>query len=136
MPKGSCACGQVQHEYTGEPAAVVVCHCRPCRKFAGMNGSTNAMVKADQYTKPSGSLMQWKRAGDSGKQVAYNNCATCGTIMYIEAEAMPGIYIFKTGTLDDAETLNNLRPGMEIYTKDRPTCFEGLSGVPQKESAP
>ncbi|KAI6837446.1 hypothetical protein KC327_g5005 [Hortaea werneckii] len=136
MPKGSCACGQAQHEYSGEPAAVVVCHCRPCRKFAGMNGSTNAMVKADQYTKPSSSLMQWKRGGDSGKQVAYNNCANCGTIMYVEAEAMPGIYIFKTGTLDDAETLNKLRPGMEIYTKDRPTCFEGLAGVPQKEAAP
>ncbi|KAI7057314.1 hypothetical protein KC352_g44209, partial [Hortaea werneckii] len=57
-------------------------------------------------------------------------------IMYVEAEAMPGIYIFKTGTLDDAETLNKLRPGMEIYTKDRPTCFEGLAGVPQKEAAP
>lgn len=27
MPKGSCACGQAQHEYTGEPAAVV------CRAF-------------------------------------------------------------------------------------------------------
>lgn len=62
--------------------------------------------------------------------------ANCGTIMYVEAEAMPGIYIFKTGTLDDAETLNKLRPGMEIYTKDRPTCFEGLAGVPQKEAAP
>lgn len=60
--------------------------------------------------------------------------ANCSTIMTVEAGAMPEMLIFKTGTLDD-DSINQLKPGVEIYTKERPTCFEALAGVAQKEGA-
>ncbi|KAK5116584.1 hypothetical protein LTR85_009209 [Meristemomyces frigidus] len=134
MPKGSCVCGEYTHEYTGEPIGVAVCHCIPCRKTAGSNGSTNNLIKADQYKKTSGSVRNWTRKGDSGKDVTYNNCATCGTIMSVNAAAMPDVVILKNGTLDgDAE--DACKPGMEIYTKNRPTCFDAIPGAAQKETS-
>ncbi|KAI0541992.1 Mss4-like protein [Xylaria digitata] len=49
MPKGSCMCGAVKIELTGEPLGTILCHCAPCRKYAGANGSTNLVVEAEHY---------------------------------------------------------------------------------------
>jgi hypothetical protein len=48
MVKGSCVCGDWTYEYEGEPVAVAVCHCRPCRKTAGSNGSVNSIMTDGQ----------------------------------------------------------------------------------------
>jgi hypothetical protein len=48
MVKGSCVCGDWTFEYEGEPAAVAVCHCIPCRKTAGTNGSVNSIIPSDK----------------------------------------------------------------------------------------
>jgi hypothetical protein len=48
MVKGSCVCGDWTYQYEGEPVAVAVCHCRPCRKTAGTNGSVNSIIPDGQ----------------------------------------------------------------------------------------
>lgn len=55
--------------------------------------------------------------------------------MTVSLEAMPEILVFKTGTLDDADALNSCKPGVEIYTKDRPSSFEPIPGTAQKEAS-
>ena len=53
--------------------------------------------------------------------------------MSVDVEAMPGMVLIKNGTLD--EGLKSLEPGMEIYTKNRPSFCPILPGTVQKESA-
>ncbi len=36
MIKGSCLCGKVTFEISGEPSSLSYCHCSRCRKAAGV----------------------------------------------------------------------------------------------------
>jgi hypothetical protein len=69
------------------------------------------------------------------KDVTYHSCATCGTTMWVDAAAMDGLKIVKTGTIDDQNVLDNAKPVQEIYCKDRAACFAELPGVDHKDAA-
>lgn len=53
--------------------------------------------------------------------------------MTVNAEAMAGMVIFKTGTLDDEDAVESSKPSREIYNKNRPSWCEGFSCAEQKE---
>lgn len=86
-----------------------------------------------QYKKLSGTDLKYTRRGVSGKDVTYHDCSTCGTIMWVEAEAFAGVHIVKAGTVDDKDALDKMKVQQEIFCKDRPDCFTALSGVDQKD---
>ncbi|KAI0469075.1 Mss4-like protein [Xylaria cf. heliscus] len=133
MPKGSCMCGAVQIELTGEPLEVILCHCVPCRKVAGANGSCNLVVDPKHFHQI-GELRKWTRKGVSGLDVVYNSCVTCPTIVFVKAEAMGGNLVVKTGLLDSVADIERLPPKVELFVKDRidPWC-ERSSDVILKE---
>ncbi|KAK4631809.1 hypothetical protein CLAFUW4_02930 [Fulvia fulva] len=136
MPaKGSCVCGEWTYEYTGDPAAVAVCHCIPCRKTAGTNGSFNFMIPQDNFKKLSGTDFKYNRLADSGNTVHYRNCGKCGTIIVADTDSMPGIYILKAGTVDDEAEVAKHKPGLEIYRKNAPEWCTPWSCAAQKEVA-
>ncbi|KAL1585761.1 hypothetical protein WHR41_05006 [Cladosporium halotolerans] len=136
MVKGSCVCGEWTYQYEGDAVvATFFCHCVPCRKLAGINGSTNAVVSENQYKQLSGTDRTFVRKGDSGKDVTNHNCAKCGTIMWAKVESLAGVKIVKTGTIDDEEALNQAIPVQEIYCKDRPASTPAISGIEQKHAA-
>jgi hypothetical protein len=170
MVKGSCVCGDWTYEYEGEPAAVAVCHCVPCRKTAGTTGSVNSIIPNDkvvvvkdgseglQLTSPqfkqlSGTDRTFTRKGDStqvswylptkallflliaGQDVTYHNCATCGTIMWVEIAAMQGLTVVKTGTIDEEDALNQAKPVTEMYCTRRPASVPEIAGIEHKDTA-
>jgi hypothetical protein len=55
--------------------------------------------------------------------------------MWVEAAAMDGLKIVKTGTIDDQDALDKSTPVQEIYCKDRPASIAALSGVEHKDAA-
>ncbi|TIA77650.1 hypothetical protein D6C76_04593 [Aureobasidium pullulans] len=136
MVNGSCLCGDVKFEYQGEPAMKAACHCLPCRKTSGTTNSYNLMIPSDKYKVLSGSLKSFTRKGDSGKNVTYNSCQNCPTVLYVQAEALEGLNIVKAGTVDDEDVFNNLgKPKAEIYTKNRPSWCDAIPGAEQKETS-
>ena len=55
-------------------------------------------------------------------------------MLYVQAEAIDGINIVKMGTIDDETVYENLgKPGMEIYTRNRPNWCDAIPGAQQKE---
>ncbi|KAI8623252.1 Mss4-like protein [Xylariaceae sp. FL1651] len=118
MLTGSCMCGAVKFELTGEPTGTILCHCAPCRKCAGANGSTNLVVEPEQF-RYTGKLRAWDRKGISGQDVFYQFCATCPTIVVVRPVSMDGKLIVKTGLLDSAADMEKLRPKTELFVKDR-----------------
>jgi hypothetical protein len=44
---GSCICGAVTYEISGEPRAFYHCHCRRCRKASGTGHASNIILKPD-----------------------------------------------------------------------------------------
>ncbi|CAD0099597.1 unnamed protein product, partial [Aureobasidium mustum] len=145
----SCACGEVKFEYEGEPAAkaqhqssveqsrgvgAIQSHQADCAFHSGTTNSYNLMIPSDKYKILSGSLRTWSRKGDSGKNITYHYCQNCPTILYVTGEAITGVNIVKMGTLDDEDVFDNLgKPGLEIYTKNRPKWCDAIPGAQQKE---
>ncbi|HSM31638.1 MAG TPA: GFA family protein [Woeseiaceae bacterium] len=46
---GGCSCGEVRYEFDGPAAAMVHCHCEPCRKSRSAPFSTQAFVPRDRF---------------------------------------------------------------------------------------
>ncbi|GAW14233.1 hypothetical protein ANO14919_036320 [Xylariales sp. No.14919] len=135
MPKGSCMCGAVRFELTGEPLGTFICHCAPCRKYAGANGSANLIVEPEHY-RQTGEIRNWARKGISGQDVVYDFCATCPTVIVVRAESMGGRLVLKTGLLDSVADIQRLSPKVELFVKDRIDSWcERSSDVILKEIA-
>ncbi|KAI1304000.1 Mss4-like protein [Xylaria venustula] len=123
MIRGSCMCGGVTFELTGEPIGTTLCHCTECRKCAGANGSTNLLVEAEHFHKM-GETRSWTRKGISGQDVVYNFCTTCPTIVAVRLESKGGRMSVKAGLLESVRDIKRLSPQREIFVKDRigPWC--------------
>ncbi|PNS19246.1 hypothetical protein CAC42_2423 [Sphaceloma murrayae] len=137
MVQGSCVCGDFAYELTGEPLAVLACHCHPCRKTSGTGASHNLLYPDPQFKLVRGIPKKYVRQGDSGKNVTYHNCPICSTLLYVEAEGLAGVKIIKLGAIDDQEWVNKLdTPKQEIYCKNMYTWEKGWEGAEKKEGAP
>jgi hypothetical protein len=64
--------------------------------------------------------------------VSLQSCPNCGSPIFSEAAALPGIRIIKTGTLDDT---SSLKPTMEIFC-DEAQIWVGLDGGMQRFPEP
>jgi hypothetical protein len=73
---GSCFCGAVEIEVSGEPAAMGYCHCDSCRKWSAgpVNGFTLWPIKAVQVTKGAGNVASYNKTPRSTRSF----CKACG----------------------------------------------------------
>lgn len=108
---GGCLCGKVRYSAEAEPAFVGVCHCKNCQKGIGSAFATVvALPKAALSVE--GNLKTFNDRGDSGKPLYRRFCPECGASVMDEAEAMPGVVMILSGTLDDTSWV---KPTMEIF---------------------
>ncbi|KAK5175505.1 uncharacterized protein LTR77_000644 [Saxophila tyrrhenica] len=105
------------------------------RSSASQRSQNSSYANASQYKLLGGQTESWTRGGDSGKEVTNFYCSGCKNLMRVEAGFMPEMYIVKPGTLDDIGVLGDVPVVQEIYTRNRPNCFEALGDVPQKKGA-
>src|SRR5688572_6797145 len=54
MHKGSCLCGRVRYEVTGDIGDFGYCHCTSCRKASGTAHAANAPVQRSDFLLESG----------------------------------------------------------------------------------
>ena len=109
--EGGCLCGKVRYAADAEPAFVGVCHCKNCQKGIGSAFATVvALPKAALSVE--GNLKTFNDRGDSGKTLYRRFCPECGASVMDEAEAMPGVVMILSGTLDDTSWV---KPTMEIF---------------------
>ncbi|CAK45870.1 uncharacterized protein An11g01330 [Aspergillus niger] len=121
MTTGSCFCGNIQVEFSGEPMIVAICHCHDCRKITGTLYSYNFVFKSDSF-KISGRPKELPKTCDSGGRIMNHFCGDCGTPLYghkVNADGSAGeLKIVRAGIFDD-ETVNKYKPGHEVYTGRR-----------------
>jgi hypothetical protein len=113
--EGGCLVWQVRYSADAEPSFVGVCHCKNCQKGIG-----SAFATVVALPKPAldvqGELKTFNDRGDSGKSLYRRFCPECGSSIMDEAEAMPGVVMILTGTLDDTSWV---KPQMEIFCAAR-----------------
>ncbi|KAM4054380.1 glutathione-dependent formaldehyde-activating enzyme [Hirsutella rhossiliensis] len=132
--KGSCACGDIEFQFPGEPAATALCHCTDCQKWTGGAFTSNAVVPRASFRVTKGTPKAWDAVGGSGKLNRHFFCGRCGSGLYTELEVMPEQTCVKAGALDGGAAGLGGRVDVEFYTKDRVAylgpCGEGARQEP------
>jgi hypothetical protein len=86
-----------------------------CQKQSGSAFSVNiGVAKADLTV--TGDLQLYADHGESGRAVPRWFCPSCGSPIFTEIEADPGVAILKAGTLDDA---SGVQPQRHIFCASR-----------------
>ncbi|MDH4566301.1 GFA family protein [Pseudomonas sp. BN414] len=106
--QGSCLCGDIKYSTHLAPLTTAVCHCSDCQKQSGSAFSVNVLVPIADFLVEGESLGCYAKAGGSGLPVKRYFCTCCGSALYSEIAAMPGVLAVKAGTLADALTTPNL----------------------------
>ncbi len=110
-----CNCGQLRVTCAGEPARISVCHCLDCKRRTGSAFSYNATYAGERVT-PAGRFHSFARQADSGRTNTYRFCPRCGTTVFYEVEARPGMISVPAGAFADPDFP---APTVEVYEERR-----------------
>ena len=102
---GRCACGAARYRAVGEPFRVSVCHCKECQRRTGSAFGIGCYFPRERVELASGRTTTFERRSDAGRWVRFGFCATCGTTLLWQAEAVPHLVGIAAGTLDDTAWL-------------------------------
>jgi hypothetical protein len=97
--KGSCICGAVTYEITGEPRAFYHCHCGRCRKSSGTGHASNVILKPETASWTSGEELLKSFAVPEAQRFRTQFCGTCGSPMPRIAQDL-SIAVIPAGSLD------------------------------------
>ncbi|MBC45815.1 MAG: aldehyde-activating protein [Thalassospira sp.] len=117
MIKGSCLCGKVTFEISGEPSSLSYCHCSRCRKVAGVFSAV-VIGKADDLQLLTGEEVIGRYRGPDAK---FDRCfcKECGTSLGDLASG--DIYVVAASALDDDP---KIRPSVHIHTASKPDWYD------------
>ena len=95
-----CNCGALCAEVTGEPDAVVVCHCTDCQRRTGSVVGVGAYYP-EERVRITGESKAFTRDTASGKKFRQNFCPTCGSTVFFVADLKPGTIGIAVGAFAD-----------------------------------
>jgi len=107
-----------------------LCHCGDCQKISGSAFSTNVVVPGDDF-KVTGSPKKFTKTADSGKVIHSYFCGECGSTLYRDGDAFPGMKIIKAGVLDGDKTLEESKPAAELFAPQRASWQPEMPGAQQ-----
>ncbi|RCI14434.1 hypothetical protein L249_6168 [Ophiocordyceps polyrhachis-furcata BCC 54312] len=120
---GSCLCGNITYELTGEPDFSNLCYCTSCRKATGALSMANSLFKKENFQLLTGAdhLRTYHDGScDSGGALERGFCGTCGSNMMIEHKSkLPDKLIIPMGTSDVRPS--DWVPNAEFFCKWKPT---------------
>ena len=128
--KGSCLCGRIRYEITGELGDFGYCHCTTCRKASGSVHAANSPVDRDRFRLVGGADVIREFESSPGKFRAF--CSTCGSPMYAYLVAKRDVIRIRLGSLDTvfekrpkAHTFVGHKADWEPSIRDDLPQFEG-----------
>ena len=115
MLKGSCLCGAVKYEVTGEPKRFYHCHCSRCRKATGSGHASNLFLQPG--------TLKWLEGGEltrsfkvpEAKRFTNNFCSVCGSRLPRQPQGTDTVVI-PCGSLDDDAPI---KPQARIFSGSR-----------------
>ncbi len=130
MIAGSCLCGAIRYEFTGEPVWAHNCHCQRCRKIRGTAFASNLFVPLElfRYTQGKDLLQSYKLPG--AKRFTHVFCKVCGSSLPFLNEDR-GLAVIPMGSLDDDPRHT---PDAHIFVGSKATWFTITDSLPQHRS--
>lgn len=124
MHKGSCLCGGVTFELSGDLAPPSVCHCSQCRKQSGhVWASTH--VPQTALTLTAQDTLAWYRSSVNAQR---GFCGSCGSFLFWRHDGEEEISI-AMGAFD---TPSGVKLARHIFVADKGDYYALDDGLPQR----
>ena len=92
----ACACGQLSVRCVGDPSFTSLCHCLQCQRRTGSAFGLAAFFERGVVT-VKGKAGDFTRLSESGFEVVFHFCQTCGSTVYWEPARKPGLIAVAVG---------------------------------------
>lgn len=129
---GHCLCGSVTYTINGQPMRTAQCHCKDCQRASGTGHMSLAFFKADDV-KINGETKGYAITADSGNVNTRHFCPGCGSRVYGENSARPGIVGIAVGCIDSHDWFE---PQAVVYAGSRPDWDMTSEEVPNFDTMP
>lgn len=128
MIRGSCLCGEIRYEISGELSPAVHCHCAQCRKASGASFTTNASVAAEAFRFLSGEMLVGEFESSPGTFRRF--CTRCGSPLVKRYADKPDLLRLRLGTLD---TDPGVSVAAHIFVGSKAPWIRIADDIPQHE---
>lgn len=118
MINGSCLCGKVKFQISGDPFSLSYCHCSRCRKAAGVFSAV-LIGRVDDLLITQGHDEITKFTSGTDSKFERYFCKECGTSLGDMASG--DMYVVAASALDDDP---KIRPTLHIHTASKPKWYE------------
>lgn len=96
----SCSCGQLTVTANGEPVRISMCHCLDCQRRTGSVFGAQARFQRSEV-EIEGRSKSWARTADSGNEITFDFCPTCGTTVFYRLDQEPDLIAIPVGAFAD-----------------------------------
>ena len=131
MLTGHCLCGSVRYEISGEPLALMYCHCEECRRATGSSLNTSIFVRRGDFRIVSGDEVISFHESSPGN--CRHFCSKCGSPVFKLFPEPPGLMTVRAGTLDSDP---GIRPSGHIWVSEKAPWYEITGELPQFPKGP
>ena len=121
---GSCRCGDVRLQVTGQPVLVEYCHCRSCRHSAGAPLMAWAGFKRENVSLICGEPTEY----ESSFGITRTFCSRCGSSLTLADGRFPDEIYVSLASFDDAEAPI---PEVHIWRSERLSWLETTDDQPR-----
>ena len=130
--KGSCLCGAVRFEASGEPKRFYHCHCSRCRKATGTGHASNMFMQPGTLKWLAGEEQVRAYKVPEAQRFTNSFCATCGGRL---PRQPPGteMVVIPAGSLDSDAPI---QPTARIFYGSRAAWSCGGDALPVFETYP
>ncbi|MGH1539883.1 MAG: GFA family protein [Arenicella sp.] len=129
---GSCLCGEVGYEITGNLGIFQYCHCSRCRKFTGSAHASNLFVSPDQFKWVKGELFVSTFLPEETKHFATAFCNNCGSSLPWTSKSGKAV-IIPAGTLDEHP---GIEPFQNIFCASKADWYKAPNELPEHNELP
>ena len=129
---GSCLCGSVTYEITGNMGVFQYCHCSRCRKFTGSAYASNLFVSPKDFRWLTGEALVQRYDPDHTRYFATSFCKKCGSSLPWLSKSGK-VVIIPAGTLDEDP---QIKPTQNIFCGSRSSWYVHANELPEHEEMP
>jgi len=129
---GSCLCGKVSYQLSGNSGVFQYCHCSRCRKFSGSAHAASLFVSPEQFKWLIGEDLLGRFEHPDAKHFATSFCKNCGSSLPWLSKSGKAVVV-PAGTLDVDP---GIRPTQNIFWGSRAPWYTEAADLPRHEELP
>jgi hypothetical protein len=130
--RGSCLCGEVTYEISGNAGIFQYCHCSRCRKFTGSAHSANLFVYPEQFAWTGGKALVGTYVPEQTKYFTTSFCKKCGSSLPWHNKKGT-IVVIPAGTLDAHP---GIEPLQNVFFASKAPWYRHAAELPSHDGLP